>query len=69
MGRDKTKDDAYLNCEDVHELANVAGLYGDKKDVVMTFLLDKCEIGTVNYVTHKEVYERIEQKLGLKTPD
>jgi hypothetical protein len=69
MGRDKAKDDAYINCEDVHELAYVAGLYGDKKDEVMSFLLGKCEIGTVNYVTHKEVYERIEKNLGLKIPD
>lgn len=69
MGRDKAKDDAYINCEEVHELSYVASLYGEKKDEVMSFLLNKCEIGTVNYVTHKEVYERIEKKLGLKIPD
>jgi hypothetical protein len=29
MGRDKARDDAYINCDDVHELTYVASLYGD----------------------------------------
>lgn len=69
MGRDKAKDEAYINCDEVHELAYVANLYGDKKDEVLRFLLNKCELGSVNSITHKEVYERIEKNLGLKMPD
>jgi len=69
MGRDKAKDDVNIDCDQVHELAYVANLYGEKKDEVMSFLLSKCEIGKINSVTHKDVYERIEQHLGLKMPD
>ena len=69
MGRDKARDDVYVNCEEVHELAYMASLYGEKKDEVMSFLLSKCEIGKVNYITHREVYEQIEKNLGLRMPD
>jgi len=69
MSRDKVKDDARIDCDQVKELGYVADLYGDRKDEVLRFLLDKCEIGRVNSRTHRELYEIIEEKLGLKIPE
>ncbi len=69
MGRDKTKDGEYIDCDQVAQLTYVAGLYGDKKDEVLRFLLNKCEIGKTNSVTHSALYKYIEESLGLKVPD
>lgn len=41
MGRDKSKDDKYLNCSEEYELNYVAGLYTDRQRVY-DFLKKKC---------------------------
>ena len=67
MARDKARDDKYFNCKQEHEDNYVANLY-DESNEVSTFLTEKCKDNTINYSTHMEVYELIEEKLGYEIP-
>lgn len=69
MARDKARDDKFFNCKQEHEDKYVAGLYGINKDRVTTFLSNKCLDNTINYSTHKEVYNLIKEKLGYPLPN
>lgn len=68
MARDKKKDDLYFNCSQEHEFDYVSGLYANEGKV-HKFLKEKCEDGTINYLTHLQVYELIKKELGYSIPD
>ena len=42
---------------------------GINKDKLTTFLYNKCLDNTINYSTHKEVYNLIKVKLGYPLPN
>lgn len=68
MGRDKSKDDNYFNCNQEHELNYVSGLYVQKQKVY-DFLKESCKNGTIKYMTHKALYQLIKDKLGYEIPN
>ena len=62
----RPRDWKHFNCKEEHEDCYVSKLYGGNKDKVHDFLVEKCEDGTINYSTHDEVYDLIEEELGIK---
>lgn len=68
MGRDKSRDDKFFNCDQDHEFDYVASLYPGNEEAVKQFLKDKCADGTIKYSTHMEVYQLIQREMGLPIP-
>ena len=68
MGRNKSKDDKYFNCQQEHEDHYVANLYDDPK-AVSNLLEKKCSNNEIKNSTHKEVYELIKNELGFPVPN
>lgn len=55
-----------FNCSEDYERDHVVGLYAveDRIDV-RGFIDEKCADGTISNYTHREVYDLIEDELGL----
>ncbi len=68
MGRDKKRDDKFFNCSQDHEIEYVANLYQDKETVKKLINLD-CTLGNIKYMTHIDLYKKIEKELGFSVPD
>lgn len=68
MARDKSKDDMYFNCSQIHEQNYVASLYLHQQKV-LTFLKESCANGSIHYSTHYQVYKLIEKKFGYPVPN
>jgi hypothetical protein len=67
MGRDKSRDDKYFNCQQEHESYYVSKLYTNKEKIHQ-YLASKCNSGKINYSTHMEVYKMIQNDLGYPIP-
>jgi hypothetical protein len=66
MARDKARDDKFFNCSQDSEHDYVAGCYAEKdRPRVREFLKKGCADGTIKGMTHAELYDLIEAKLGL----
>lgn len=60
-------DHEYFNCSEQHEHDYVARLYKiEDRPKVRDFLKESCKNKLINNSTHGEVYQLIEDKLGLK---
>ncbi|MDX4028364.1 hypothetical protein [Aliarcobacter skirrowii] len=56
-----SSDHKYFNCSEDYEIQYVSNLYKDKDDqTVKEFLKEKCKSKKINYSTHDEVYELLE---------
>lgn len=54
-------DHKYFNCSEEHEINYVAKQYHDKPNkTVKEFLKEKCDSNEINYSTHDEVYQLLE---------
>ncbi len=51
----------YFNCSEDYEINYVSGLYEKTKEV-KEFIKKKCEDGTINDWTHKELYDFLDEK-------
>ncbi|MGE0567077.1 MAG: hypothetical protein AB7O73_03950 [Bacteroidia bacterium] len=68
MGRDKARDDKFVNCSQESELVYISSLYERSFDVLI-FLRRECNYGNLKYSTHREVYDLISRKLGYPMPN
>lgn len=58
-------DHKYFNCSEEHEFKYVSELYEDSEKVYL-FLKESCKNDKIKYSTHEEVYQLIQDNLGLK---
>ncbi len=68
MAQNKPRDDEFFNCGEEHENRYVSKLYGSNSEKVHVFLEKKCSDSTINYSTHRQVYQLIEKEFGLPIP-
>lgn len=66
-GRDKARDDEFLNWDQEHEIDFVASRYGIHKDEVKAYLQFYKGLHEKEglYMTHEEVYKMIRERLGF----
>ncbi len=66
MARDKARDDEFFNCSEDSEHNYVAGRYPENvRPRVREFLKKGCDDGTIKNMTHADLYDLIESKLGV----
>jgi len=69
MARDKAKDDLLYNCSQDYEEDYIVEIYDtDNQDDVRNLLQEACKDGRIYYSKHMEVYELIQEELGLDIP-
>jgi len=67
MTKDESRDYQFFECYEQQDLDYVAGLYNDKEKVY-DLLKTEREKNTINYSTHVDIYELIENRLGFPVP-
>lgn len=67
MPKDESRDYQFFECHQQQDIDYIIGLY-DHKEKVYDLLSTEREKNTINYATHVDIYELIENKLGYPVP-
>ncbi len=67
MARSKQKDKQVFICSQLHEINYLTHLY-DKCELVESYLRRNCATGFINEKTHFELFQMIEEELGIPMP-